>query len=283
MKYIFIQLYNYLKEYKLIYIGIVLCNVSCLTFYKIYDMDEQKSNIIFLIVVVVIFMLSFVLPIFLSVIFTVKCFTAKTKKKILVNIIHSYFGTIFIFTALYFQCSVYGDFEDAVHKRLYYNLQLNIKKNSEPNLKIIKVADQRAFKGIKPRLWSGYDYPNSNLLYGIERNPDSWLYFQNNDYEELSVEQIERIARNHPEYGRITYYQNQNVKEIYIDCFYFSVVSIATVGFGDITPNLWYTKLFAAFEVFIGLSLFVFALGMLFSSYQSTKKGDSFPKEETQI
>ena len=47
---------------------------------------------------------------------------------------------------------------------------------------------------------------------------------------------------------------------------------MATVGFGDISPALWYAKIFVSMEVIIGLSIFVFAIGMLFSDFHETKE-----------
>ncbi len=185
----------------------------------------------------------------------------------LTNIIHSYIGTIFIFAAFFYQCSVFGDFRDAINKRDLYDLQLKIKKNNCPDLEIMRVEDTRAFKGIKPRIWSGYDYPGNSLLVGKKSIPESWLNFVRNAYEPLNTEQIVRIISNTSEHSEIIEYQKQNVFDVYIDCLYFSIVSIATVGYGDISPTLWYTKLFTALEVIIGSSILVFAIGMLFSNW----------------
>jgi ion channel len=268
------QLLNYLKEYKLIYIGVVLCNFCCFSFHNVFN-DRKDNETVFVFLITLFFLMSFVFPIILGLIFTAKCFVAKTRKQLLSNIIHSYFGTVLIFAALYYQCSVLGDFNDAVNKRISYESQVNLKKNNCPDLTIMRVADRRAFKGIKPRIWSGYDYPSSNITIGPNVNPDSWHYFLNNNYEDLSVEQIERIVNNKFEGARVIEYQKENVEDVYIDCLYFSVVCIATVGFGDIAPNLWFTKLFTALEVFIGLSIFVFAIGMLFSNWTIKEQNKS--------
>jgi hypothetical protein len=187
------------------------------------------------------------------------------------NIIHSYIGTILIFAALFYQCSVLGDFNDAVSKQVSYESQVMLKK-VDPDFIIMKVSDQRAFKGIKPRIWSGYDYPDRKLLFGPKPNPDSWLTFTGNYYEELSIEQIERIVNNNANGSKVIEYQKQNVNDVYIDCLYFSVVCITTAGFGDISPSLWYSKLFTALEILTGLSIFVFALGMLFSNWTTNEQ-----------
>jgi len=257
--------YRYLKEHQLIYIGIILCNICCFNFHRIFD-DKIGNNLFFGLIVFTFFIVSFISPLVLGLIFTAKSFIANTKNQLLSNIIHSYIGTILIFASLFYQCSVLGDFNDSINKQTCYDFQVKIKKNN-PDLTIMRVADQRAFKGIKARIWSGYDYPDKGLLYGPNRNPDFWLTFIKNNYDELSIEQIERIANNKTEYSKAIEYQKQNVKDVYIDCLYFSVVCIATVGFGDITPNLPYSKLFTAFEIIIGLSIFVFAIGMLFSKW----------------
>ena len=265
------DLCEYFKKYRLIYAGILLCNFCCITFHNLFN-DKKDSQGIFVVLLSLYFLLSFVTPIILGLIFAAKCFVSKTRKELLSNIIHSYIGTILIFAALFYQCAVLGDFEDSIHKRNMYAMQVTTKKNDCAGLTFMRIIDQRAFKGIKPRIWSGYDYPSPSLLNGPEINPDEWHYFMKNDYEDLSIEQIERIANNVSYYTKEIEYQKQNVADVYIDCLYFSVICIATVGFGDISPNLWYTKLFTAMEVFIGISIFVFAIGMLFSDWRKFSK-----------
>lgn len=41
----------------------------------------------------------------------------------------------------------------------------------------------------------------------------------------------------------------------WIDSFYFSVVAVTTVGFGDITPSTDASKLFTVFYILVGISL----------------------------
>lgn len=46
----------------------------------------------------------------------------------------------------------------------------------------------------------------------------------------------------------------------YIDSFYFSVSTLTTVGYGDITPTKEITRLFTIFYVLIGVSIFFYGL-----------------------
>ncbi len=258
------QLVIYIREFQLVYFGIIICCVFTYYFSNLFDgtITTKKVPAVF---IILYFLISFILPIILSLIFTINCFTIKAKKKCLIHILHSYFATIFIFAGLFYQCCVFGDYEDAVQKEITYRYQKNQKINSSSKFLFLKVSDQRAFKGIKPRIWSGYDYPSDRVIF--EKNlPESWHHFTKNENDDLSIESIESIVLN-TEKNEIEY-QHQNCLEVYIDCLYFSTVSIATVGFGDISPNLGYTKLFAILEILIGISIFVFALGMLFSNWQ---------------
>jgi Trk-type K+ transport system membrane component len=46
----------------------------------------------------------------------------------------------------------------------------------------------------------------------------------------------------------------------WVDSFYFSVVAVTTVGFGDFSPTTDASKLFAVFYILIGISLIATAL-----------------------
>lgn len=53
------------------------------------------------------------------------------------------------------------------------------------------------------------------------------------------------------------------------DALYFSVITIATVGYGDLKPETYFGKYFAAFEVFCGMSLVVLTLATYLSQCTS--------------
>ena len=48
-----------------------------------------------------------------------------------------------------------------------------------------------------------------------------------------------------------------------LDSLYFSVITLATVGYGDLAPTTEWSKIFTIFYIFIGLSLFVSFASML--------------------
>lgn len=50
-----------------------------------------------------------------------------------------------------------------------------------------------------------------------------------------------------------------------LDCLHFSCVTITTLGYGDMHPSTWYTKLAADVEVLLGVGLIAVGLGRLLS------------------
>jgi len=75
----------------------------------------------------------------------------------------------------------------------------------------------------------------------------------------------------------------------YIDSFYFSVVTLATVGYGDLHPTTTVTKLFTVAYIFIGVGLGLYIFSTLARSFvegrdkriKRIEKLISIPKNES--
>lgn len=50
-----------------------------------------------------------------------------------------------------------------------------------------------------------------------------------------------------------------------IDCLHFSVITLSTVGYGDIYPTAWYSKLIVDIEILLGLGINILTIGRYFS------------------
>lgn len=69
---------------------------------------------------------------------------------------------------------------------------------------------------------------------------------------------------------RLRIKSSSSLVELIADSFHFSVATLATLGSGDMKPNVWYTKLLADIECLIGISMIGLALGLYIKN-----KGDS--------
>ncbi|MFA5954662.1 MAG: potassium channel family protein [Patescibacteria group bacterium] len=65
--------------------------------------------------------------------------------------------------------------------------------------------------------------------------------------------------------GTLVYHQFENWS--WIQSFYFTVSTLATVGYGDLHPTSDGTRLFTALFILVGVSIAVAALGILGSAY----------------
>lgn len=64
----------------------------------------------------------------------------------------------------------------------------------------------------------------------------------------------------------------------WVDAFYFSAVTITTVGFGDLVPSNDMTKVFTAIYVLIGVSLGFASLGIIGSELIKRRERRFFRK-----
>lgn len=256
------KLVQYFKEYYLIYVGVLLCTIAAFSFHKLVEVTYQGS-VIEAVLLIIFFLLSFIIPIVLSVVFTVRCFKQSDKHKLLIEIIHAYAGVVLIFAALYFQSIVLSDRVNAYRKdRIYTSVKVD---NAIDDINSLK--DRRAFKGIDKRLWSSFDYPGYTFVENVKQDTLKWRMHSLNNFETVDYTDIKQVISLSSTDFKSTYL-TENIPSVYLDCLYFSLISVATVGFGDLTPNLWYIKLFVMLEISIGMSIFIFAIGFLFSDFK---------------
>ena len=58
-------------------------------------------------------------------------------------------------------------------------------------------------------------------------------------------------------------YLTQKRRLYFLECFYFSVVTVTTLGYGDITPNFWFVKLAASIQSLLGVAIVAIGFGLI--------------------
>ena len=65
--------------------------------------------------------------------------------------------------------------------------------------------------------------------------------------------------------GRPLPFSFGNAFQSVVDCLHFSVMTLSTVGYGDIYPTAWYSKLIVDVEILLGLGINILTIGRYFS------------------
>lgn len=65
----------------------------------------------------------------------------------------------------------------------------------------------------------------------------------------------------------------------YIDSLYFSVITLTTVGYGDLSPQTNGGKIFTIFYIFIGLGMILSFLQTLFDHFNKERQEYGKPKK----
>ena len=68
----------------------------------------------------------------------------------------------------------------------------------------------------------------------------------------------------------------------YVDSFYFSTVTLTTIGYGDITPKTDVGKIFTSLYAFFGIGIMLYILGSVVGEYAS-KHEEYFDKAVSAI
>ncbi|MBU2638583.1 MAG: potassium channel family protein [Nanoarchaeota archaeon] len=70
--------------------------------------------------------------------------------------------------------------------------------------------------------------------------------------------------------GTVVYHEMERWN--YIESFYFSVISLTTIGYGDLYPTTDASRLFTAFYVLAGVATVFAALGIIGSEYITNRE-----------
>lgn len=68
-------------------------------------------------------------------------------------------------------------------------------------------------------------------------------------------------------------FKGVNPENVFVDLYYYSVVTFATVGYGDITPNSYYAKFACTIEIFHSLLFLIFIISQFSKVEFELKKG----------
>jgi hypothetical protein len=95
------------------------------------------------------------------------------------------------------------------------------------------------------------------MIASMEDNPDSWIHRKG--------------------------YHDLNDFDLYMTSFYFTITTITTVGFGDITPETSFEKAFCIFIMLLGVIGFSFVTGSLSSIMSNLDSVDAKLKEKINV
>jgi voltage-gated potassium channel len=93
------------------------------------------------------------------------------------------------------------------------------------------------------------------------------IKFNKNVYRYLLALTVFTIAL-----GTIVYHIVE--KFSWVDSYYFSVITLATVGYGDLTPHTNFGKIFTTFYIFIGVGIIT-----TFISYTLRRRANKIEKK----
>lgn len=177
-------------------------------------------------------------------------------------IVFAYLCMIFVFTGIYFSMAFVADHDYAIscYSHYHYAWQEPSESKSKSAHILPFVAEPRAFTGIDEHLWSTVDDSIGRYLMSFQPDP------------ELYRSQVAQRS-----YADIVRFRMRAVPDALSDCLHLSVMTITTVGYGNIAPSRWYSKLATDIEALTGTALFVIALGMAFSQWNPSSQSKNCP------
>jgi len=170
-------------------------------------------------------------------------------------ILVSVLGLILVFTGLYFSMALIGDHDYAeAHYAYYQSYGTSFPREIAAREIVVPPFEgrQRAFVGIGERLWGTLDDGLPAASIDLAKDPQAYRA---------------RLAGQHP-FDEVATFRPSAVWSVLSDCLHLSVMTIATVGYGNISPNTWYAKLATNAEALTGTALLVVALALILGGHK---------------
>ncbi len=190
-------------------------------------------------IIVISMLVTFIIPIIPLVGAIYLSFKKQYSEKTISFIIASYISIIVTFTGIYYVMTLMSDQTHIAYENIYYQyLQEEMNNKDFPH-------NMRAFRGMSNDLFIGVEanvFSNEKLKGLKIPSQQKWIAMKNRGYTIKFLPENRLIAIN--------------------DCFYLSVVTITTLGYGDIIPNRWFSKLATSIEALLGMIILIFAFGL---------------------
>jgi hypothetical protein len=176
----------------------------------------------------------------------VRGFRPQSRGRMLVSIATSYVALIVVFAGFNYVLCAIGDKAQTVEVARQY-ARWAADKTLQPS-----PVDLRAFRGVES-LWTGID------AYSPKTGLDGWTSGEYLDAFKAAA------ASDRPNVKPT--FKPESRLAAFLDCVHFSIVTMTTTGYGDISPNQLYSKLAADVQILAGVAVLVFALGMAFGGW----------------
>jgi len=254
----------------------ILCMVLFFSFIDLYAIlsrtnahrDNQWLEILIIIILFLI-PVAFIYAIFHVIHMTL---TGASRNLQMGSVLLSYIAVIFVFSGFYYFQSAISDLYDAKEEYRYYeNLRTPAMAGAVDTYGELlhRKESRRALHGLSATLW-----------HGLRQKVAGWP-------DEAGLPPISKMidAARLPIDDVVTF--NEEAKsEVYLDCLYFSTMTITSTGFGDIFPENRLGKMFASIESVMGVLLvaigIAIALGGLGSSVPPDNDRTGYNLEDTQ-
>jgi hypothetical protein len=211
-------------------------------------MSFQTRGIVWALTAIVTTVACFGLPLTLAASGIARAFRHASREELLVRIIAAYTGMVLCSAGVYYSICVVADFRQEYHAATYY--RWHDKRTAHDKIPRY-LTEERAFRGIEESIWTGVaHWARSDTTNASDEAPVPALV----------------AAAELPDARLFTALPGARAS-VFFDCLHLSVITMTTVGYGDISPRTWPAKLATDVQALSSTVLIVVALGMLFGNW----------------
>ncbi len=188
-------------------------------------------------------------------------FRRRAAKEGLLVIFTGYMAVLISFAGIYYSFNVISDYKDSHDFADFY---IHTAKHLDRGvLKRVPVRgqDEKAFSGMRHSTWSSLaDEARPPFWHPSATVSEDALLAAARRYEARApgIDSSQTFTPSFRESARLP---------SFLQCLHFSVVTMATVGYGDVNPNKWYSQLAVDIQILMGQILIVFALGCVLGKW----------------
>ena len=219
---------------------------------------EQTANPHIFILAVVVFVLCSVLPLLLVIPSVSLAFQkCPSRQARLGLVIYSYISSILLFAGFYFVACSVASYGRAVNQQDLVEAESPQKWGLRPWSECEKELDRSglheigALKGLTYQAFVGVLDWKSPRSFPHIRPP--WLSYP-------MMENL--IVAMRQEKTPFAWVNKDYTAHLFVECFHFSVVTAATVGYGDVSPGNTFIRLVVDFQIVASTAILIFGLGL---------------------